>query len=42
MLERMAAAGVPDIGDLPPEVGRPVYRELLTFDVSAVVLLSNR
>jgi acetyl esterase len=30
MLEQMAAAGAPDIGELPPEVGRPVYREILT------------
>jgi acetyl esterase len=30
MLEQIAAAGAPDIGDLPPEVGRPVYREILT------------
>lgn len=30
MLDKMAAAGAPDIGDLPPEVGRPVYREILT------------
>lgn len=30
MLEQIAASGAPDIGDLPPEVGRPVYREILT------------
>jgi acetyl esterase len=30
MLDRMAAVGAPDIGDLPPEVGRPLYREILT------------
>ena len=30
MLEQMAAGGTPDIGDLPPDVGRPVYREVLT------------
>jgi hypothetical protein len=26
MLERMAAAGAPDNGDLPPEVGRPGWK----------------
>lgn len=30
MLDQIAASGAPDIGDLPPEVGRPVYREILT------------
>ncbi len=30
MLEQIAASGAPDIGDLPPEVGRPVYRQILT------------
>jgi len=30
MLGHMAAAKAPDIGDLPPEVGRPVYRQILT------------
>ena len=30
MLDQMAATGAPDIGDLPPEVGRPVYRQILT------------
>jgi acetyl esterase len=30
MLDRIAAVGAPDIGDLPPIVGRPVYREILT------------
>jgi hypothetical protein len=30
MLDRIAAVGAPDIGDLPPEVGRSVYREILT------------
>ena len=26
MLDQMAVAGAPDIGDLPPEVARPLYR----------------
>jgi acetyl esterase len=30
MLDQMAAIGAPDIGDLPPEVGRPAYRQILT------------
>lgn len=30
MLDQMAAAGVPDIGDLPPEAARPLYRQILT------------
>lgn len=30
MLDQMAAAGAPDIGDLPPDVGRPLYRQILT------------
>jgi acetyl esterase len=30
MLDQMAATGAPDIGDLPPDVGRPLYRQILT------------
>jgi acetyl esterase len=30
MLDQMAAVGAPDIGDLPPDVGRPLYRQILT------------
>ena len=30
MLDQMAAVGAPDIGDLPPDLGRPLYREILT------------
>jgi acetyl esterase/lipase len=30
MLDQAAAAGAADIGDLPPEVGRPLYRQILT------------
>jgi len=30
MLAQMAAAGVPDIGDLPPEMGRPALRQFLS------------
>lgn len=30
MLDQMAAVGAPDIGDLPLDVGRPAYREILT------------
>ncbi len=30
MLDQIAAAGVPDIGELPPETARPLYRQILT------------
>jgi acetyl esterase len=30
MLAQLVATGAPDIGDLPPEVGRPVYKQILT------------
>lgn len=30
MLDQIAATGAPDIGDLPPDVGRLVYRQILT------------
>ena len=30
MLDQVASTGAPDIGDLPPAVGRPVYRQILT------------
>jgi acetyl esterase len=30
MLDQIAATGAPDIGDLPPEAGRPVYSQILT------------
>jgi acetyl esterase len=30
MLDQIAATGAPDIGELPPEVGRPVYSQILT------------
>ncbi len=30
MLDQLAATGAPDIGDLPPDVCRPVYRQILT------------
>ena len=29
MLAALTASGAPDLGDLPPEVGRPVYRQIL-------------
>lgn len=30
MLAQMAASGAPDIGDLTPEMGRPVYKQILS------------
>ena len=30
MLDQVAAAGAPDLGDLPPEAARPLYRQILT------------